>query len=67
MKRYDFKENQRVEFNWSGVNGTGKIVGCSSLDIPILGAFYIVELDEGIKDYPYKCISIPRCAIREIE
>lgn len=48
-----FKQNDRVEFNEHPLAGTGKICGVATMEYPILGKTYIVELDDPIDGYPY--------------
>jgi len=50
----DLKYRQKVEFNIEGsINGTGRIVGKSLNDLPIIGGTYIIEPDESIRCETY--------------
>lgn len=60
---YNYEQDDMVDFDYQSVKGYGKICGCSSSEVPILGRFYIVEVYESegidVDTYPFKCISIP--------
>jgi len=47
------KQNQRVKFSIGDLNGTGKIVGKSLTDQPIIGGTYIIEPDNETYDYTH--------------
>jgi len=49
----NFKQNQRVKFSIGDLNGTGKIVGKSLTDQPIIGGTYIIEPDVPITNETY--------------
>ena len=53
MKEY--KQGQRVTFNVAFLKGSGKIVGLSTIGVPVLGRGYIIEPDLPIanQDYNY--------------
>jgi len=45
----NLKQGQRIEFHIGELNGTGKIVGMSIVEQPIIGGTYIIEPDVSIK------------------
>jgi len=49
----ELKQNQRVKFSIGDLNGTGKIVGKSLTNQPIIGGTYIIEPDEPIQNKTY--------------
>lgn len=60
-------QDTRVQFNIHGLSGTGKITGVSST-LPVVGAIYIIEPDEPIRNeaYDYKHFVCPACYLKEI-
>lgn len=68
---FRFRPNQPVHVKYMGIDGTGKVVGCTSIET-IFGRSYIVKLDDPQKagvdpqTYPYDTISIQEECIEEI-
>jgi hypothetical protein len=51
---FNFEQNQKIEYTIPGVmSGTGKIVGCATIGVPILGRSYIIKPDSPISDETY--------------
>lgn len=66
MSEYKYSQGDWVVFEWSGIKGSGTIVGCSLIDLPIVGKHYMVKLNDPSKinlgTYPFDTVSIPECA-----
>lgn len=61
-----YKQNDEVRFSWNNVSGTGRIKGKATTEVPVIGAMWIVEIEESTIDallYPYSCISLPEHSI----
>jgi len=50
---------------------TGEICGISSNELPTIGYTYIIKITQrsgkAFEDYPYSCLSFPRCLIHVSE
>ncbi len=46
-------QNQKVKYDNGVINGTGKIVGCASESVAVLGKGYIIEPDISITNETY--------------
>ena len=55
--RYPYMPNQRVKYNFNGLEGSGVICGMASqyLAMPIIGTVWIIRLDQPLDGYPYDC------------
>ena len=52
--KFNYEQNQRVEYNIPGVmSGTGRIVGCATNGVAILGRGFIIEPDQPISNETY--------------
>ena len=49
----ELKQGQRVEFRIGDLIGTGKVVGKSLTNLPIIGASYIIEPETSIRNEVY--------------
>ncbi len=60
---YTLQQGQRVSTAW----GDGRIVGCATTELPILGRYYIVQFATIIsEDYPFNTLSVPEIQIKKI-
>jgi len=70
---YYFKPDCKVWVKWHTVNGSGKVVGCASIEQPIIGSMYIIKMDNpqeaGIdtKVYPFDTLVIPEVGLTKIQ
>lgn len=66
-----YQEGQRVQFNVNEtLKGTGFIRGQSTVELPVMGAIWIIETEcvVGIPDsYPYSCIAVQESLISDSE
>lgn len=64
---YKFYQDEIVTFNYNQVIGVGKIVGVATIEMPVLGRLWIVEMVECSQvpndTYPFNTISIPESFI----
>jgi hypothetical protein len=80
-QKFNYKQDQFVKFHIGGdqnvsgafpglpVQGTGRIVGCSITDMPIIGCMYMVEATDGSfpnEVYPFKTISVAECHLEPV-
>ena len=51
---FNYEQNQKIKYDIPGVmSGTGKIIGCATNGVPILGRSYIIEPDVSVKNETY--------------
>lgn len=67
--KYKFlnKESVQVKAEYLGHEKNcffhGKIVGCSSTEMPVIGRMWLVELTVMFDDYPFSVVTVPELAI----
>ena len=72
MHLFSFEPNCRVWVTWNHVHGSGRVVGCATIEQPILGSMYIVQMDNPKKagidvgTYPFNTLTIPEVALIRI-
>lgn len=66
--------NCRVALNpASTLKGCGKIVGISTIGMPVIGEVYMVRLDNpaasgiDVQTYPYRCVAVPRIHLTPVQ
>lgn len=67
MNEYTFKEGDKVFFNVGVIYGSGTIRGISSVPFAVIGAMYIIELDEKIEGWDYSCIVCAEVNISKVD
>lgn len=65
------KEGQIVEFDNGRVKGIGRIRGIATIEMPVVGHTWIVEVircdSDALDAYEYSCIPMLECHIKPIE
>ncbi len=68
--RFKFIQGQSVSFDNGFLKGTGHIVGCSSIPAAVIGATYMISVDDIThgpdvpnETYPFTTIAVAECHI----
>jgi hypothetical protein len=58
---YQFQQDDKVRIHPNaGVEGVGRVVGCATVELPVMGRCFIVDLGERLSpDYPFTCVIVP--------
>jgi hypothetical protein len=64
----DFKQDQKVSYDYGIIKGTGKVVGIASNGVPLVGKTYIIEPDVAFNNevYPYTHFVCPELYLTTI-
>jgi len=69
---FNFAQNDIVAFTVGDLKGYGKIVGCSTIELPVLGRMYIVEVITSTQPlpsdtYPFTTIAVPEIHLDKVK
>ena len=74
MDKFNFQQGQKVRFDDGMYRGVGRVVGCSTIAMPIIGCHccYMVAVSEGSllfpnEAYPFRTISVFECHLTSEE
>lgn len=69
---YNFKKDQCVTVEYSEIRGIGRVVGCATTPLPVIGRMYMVQMVKSNvpfpnDEYPFDVISVPECGLKAAE
>lgn len=68
---FNFTQDEYVLFTSGEVTGLGQIVGCSTIEMPVIGRMYIVKVFKSYPslpttEYPFNTISVPEIHLEKL-